>query len=104
MDNVYTVVITALTVLGGTSAWRYYEKRAMNKEKREEFARIDCRERITKLEALLEEASDEKTELRQLILELTSQVAELKVKVEFLTIENERLEKTLTKKARGTQS
>jgi hypothetical protein len=57
MDNVYTVVITALTVLGGTSAWRYYEKRAMNKEKHEEFARVDCRERISKLEALLEESA-----------------------------------------------
>ena len=103
MDNVYTVVITALTVLGGTSAWRYYEKRAMNKEKREEFARIDCRERISKLEALLEDASNEKNELRQLILELTSQVAELKVKVEFLTEENAKLEKSLTKKSRNAQ-
>jgi hypothetical protein len=103
MDNVYTVVITALTVLGGTSAWRYYEKRAMNKEKHEEFARVDCRERISKLEALLEESSNEKNELRQLILQLTSQVAELRVKVEFITAENERLEKTVSKKSRGTQ-
>jgi predicted nuclease with TOPRIM domain len=64
---------------------------------------VDCRERISKLEALLEESSNEKNELRQLILQLTSQVAELRVKVEFITAENERLEKTVSKKSRGTQ-
>jgi len=95
MDNVYTVVITALTVFGGTSAWRFYEKRAVRKEKDEEFIRHDCRDRITKLEALLEASAREKDDLRGLILQLTSQVAELRVKVEFLTDENEKLEKGL---------
>lgn len=103
MDNMYTVLITALTVLGGTSAWRYYEKRALNKEKHAEFARVDCRERISKLEALLEHSSREKDELRQLILELTSQVAELKVKVEFLSLENDRLEKSVKSKRNNQQ-
>ena len=103
MDNMYTVIITALTVLSGTSAWRYYEKRAMNKEKHDEFARVDCRERISKLEALLEHSSREKDELRQLILELTSQVAELKVKVEFLTLENDKLEKSVKTKRNNNQ-
>lgn len=98
MDNIYTVVITALTVFGGTSAWRYYEKRAMKKEKDEEFIRHDCRDRIAKLEALLEESSKEKDDLRNLILTLTKEVAELRVKVEFLTDENERLEKGLAKR------
>jgi hypothetical protein len=28
MENIYSVLITAITVLGGTGAWRYYEKRA----------------------------------------------------------------------------
>jgi len=95
MDNVYTVVITALTVFGGTSAWRFYEKRAFRKERDEEFIRHDCRDRITKLEALLDASAREKDELRGLILQLTAQVAELRVKVEFLTDENEKLEKGL---------
>jgi hypothetical protein len=93
MDNIYTVVITALTVFGGTSAWRFYEKRAVRKEKDEEFIRHDCRDRIAKLEALLVESAREKDEMRKLILELTAQVAELRVKVEYLTDENEKLEK-----------
>ena len=34
-NNIYSVLITALTVLGGASAWRFYEKRADRKEKDE---------------------------------------------------------------------
>ena len=32
-QNAYTVLITAITILGGASAWRFYEKRAMHKER-----------------------------------------------------------------------
>lgn len=93
MDNtsVYTVLITAITVLGSARAWRYYERRAILKEKAENFMKDNCAERIAKLEALLEKASVEKDEMRQVILKLTEQVAELRVKVEFLEEENEYL-------------
>jgi septal ring factor EnvC (AmiA/AmiB activator) len=94
-NNIYTVIITALTVFGGTSAWRFYEKRASRKEKDEEFIRHDCRDRIAKLEALLLDSTKEKDELRKLILELTKEVAELRVKVEYVNDENEKLEKSL---------
>ena len=93
MENVYSVLITAITVLGGTGAWRYYEKRAMAKERDEEFIRHDCKDRIAKLEALLESSSKEKDELRNMVLALTKEVAALSVKVEFLTKENEELNK-----------
>ena len=82
-NNIWSVLITALTVLGGTSAFRYYEKRAMRKERDEEFIRHDCKDRIAKLETLLENASKEKDELRSMVLELTKEVAALRVKVEF---------------------
>jgi phage shock protein A len=82
-NNIWSVLITALTVLGGTSAFRYYEKRAMRKERDEEFIRHDCKDRIAKLETLLENASKEKDELRAMVLELTKEVAALRVKVEF---------------------
>ncbi len=97
-SNVTSVLITAITMLGGTAAWRYYEKRAQHKERDEEFIRHDCRDRIAKLEALLEASSAEKDDLRGLILQLTAQVAELRVKVEFLTDENEKLERGLKAK------
>ena len=94
MDSIYTVLITAITVLGGTSAFRYYEKRAMHRERDEDFIRHDCKDRITKLEALLETSSHEKDELRTMVLSLTREVAALTVKVEFLTAENAKLRKS----------
>jgi uncharacterized coiled-coil protein SlyX len=100
MENIYSVVITAITVLGGTTAFRFYEKRAMRKERDEEFIRHDCKDRITKLEALLSAASKEKDELRGMVLALTKEVAALTVKVEYLTKENDKLEKALPKAKR----
>ena len=83
--NIWTVLITAITVLGGSQAFRYYEKRAMFRERDDDFIKHDCKDRIAKLETLLEAAGKEKDELRNLVLKLTSEVAELRVKVEFLS-------------------
>jgi ribulose 1,5-bisphosphate carboxylase large subunit-like protein len=91
MESLYTVIITAITVLGSAGAWRYYEKKADSKRDDENFMKYDCRERITKLETLLEKGSQEKDEMRETILELTKEVSELSVKVKFLEIENNRL-------------
>lgn len=93
MENIYSVLITAVTILGGGGAWRYYERRAMHKEKDEDFIRHDCKDRISKLEALLTQSSTEKDELRKMVLALTKEVAALAVKVEFLTKENDNLHK-----------
>ena len=83
MDNIYTVIITAITVLGSATAFRFYEKKSMRKERDEEFIRHDCKDRITKLEALLIESAREKDELRKMVLELIREVASLRTKVEF---------------------
>ena len=83
--NMWSVLITAITVLGGTSAFRFYEKRAMNRERDDEFVRHDCKDRITKLEALLERSSQEKDEMRAQILELVSEVASLRTELKYLT-------------------
>jgi hypothetical protein len=90
MNNIYTVIGTAITVLGGTSAWRFYERRAEKKDKDDDFIKKDCRERISKLEALLAQSSKEKDELRQMVIDMTAQVAELRVRVEFLSGENDK--------------
>jgi hypothetical protein len=96
-ESIWTVLMTAVTVLGGTGAWRFYEKRAERKEKDEEFIRHDCKDRIGKLEVLLENSSKEKDEMRATILKLTEQVAALAVKVEYLQKENSDLYKSLNK-------
>lgn len=87
-SSLWTVLITAITVLSSASAWRFWERRAMKKEKDEDFMKNECRDRILKLEALLDESSREKDEMRTLILSLTEKVAALTVKVEFLQKEN----------------
>ena len=84
-SNIYTVLITAISVLGGSAAWRYYEKRALHKERDEDFIRHDCKDRISKLEALLDQSSKEKDEMRTQILELVAEVAALRTEIKYLT-------------------
>jgi hypothetical protein len=85
MDNLYSVLITAITVLGGTTAFRFYERRSMRKERDDEFIRHDCKDRIAKLEVLLERSSVEKDEMRQQILTLVAEVASLRTELKYLT-------------------
>jgi hypothetical protein len=98
VESVWAVVVTLITVLGSTAAWRFYEKRAIQREKDEDFIRHDCRDRIAKLEALLLSSAQEKDNMRQTILELTEKVAQLTVKVEYLQKENVELMNAMIKK------
>jgi len=84
MENIYTVIITAITTLGGAAAWRYFEKRASHKEDDEKFIRQDCQTRISKLEALLKESADEKEIMRGQILKLVEEVSALRVEIKYL--------------------
>jgi hypothetical protein len=84
MENIYTVIITAISTLGGASAWRYFEKRAAHKEDDERYIRMDCQTRITKLELLLEQSSVEKDEMRAQILRLVEEVSALRVEIKYL--------------------
>jgi septal ring factor EnvC (AmiA/AmiB activator) len=85
LTNIYTVFVTAITVLGGSTAWRYYEKRALHRERDDDFIRHDCKDRISKLEALLDQSSKEKDEMRTQILELVAEVAALRTEIKYLT-------------------
>lgn len=84
MNNIYSVLMTAITTLGGAAAWRYYERRAEKKERDEDWVKSDCKDRISKLEALLELSSKEKEQMRSQILELSTMVAKLQTQIEFL--------------------
>jgi len=53
--------------------------------------RDDLKNRVRNLESLLATSSDEKDELREQVLKLTEEVSALRIKVEFLEKENERL-------------
>lgn len=91
--TIYAVLITLITVLGSGAAWRYYEKRTLAKLQTENYLKDDYRERIIKMELLLERSSEEKEQMRGEILRLTAEVSELRIKVEFLEKENTELQK-----------
>ena len=90
-NTIATVLVTAITVLGSASAWRFYEKRAERRKEEDNFIREDCRDRIAKLEVLLLKSSEEKDQMRDTILKLVEQVSALNVKVQFLEEENKML-------------
>jgi predicted nuclease with TOPRIM domain len=99
--NEYAQVLVALIgVFGSASVWRYLEYRLKlrSNEKKSEYEnsdsvqyRDDLKDRVRNLEHLLAQSADEKDELREQILTLIAEVNALRVKVEFLTKENERL-------------
>jgi hypothetical protein len=93
-NTIATVFVTAITVLGSASAWRFYEKRAERRREEDNFIREDCRDRIAKLEVLLLKSSEEKDQMRETILKLVEQVSALTVKVQFLEEENKMLKMT----------
>ena len=101
MDNSYVqIIVTIVGVLGSASIWKYLEARLKTKTqlKKDEIQnsdgvqyRDDLKNRVRNLESLLAQSSDDKDELREQVLLLTAEVNALRVKVEFLEKENERL-------------
>lgn len=100
MDNVTQIIITIVTVAGSAGIWKFLEARlkAKSDDKKESYQnndgvqyRDDLKNRVRNLEALLATSSEEKDELRENVLRLTQEVSALRVKVEFLEKENDRL-------------
>ncbi len=92
------IIITVITVAGSTGIWQFISTRY--KENKEKFDHInsdgvqyrdDLKHRVRNLEELLSKSSQEKDEMREQVLALTAEVHSLRVKVEFLEKENERL-------------
>ena len=100
MDNITQIIITLATVLGSAGIWKFLEARLKAKTnlKKTEIEnsdgvqyRDDLKNRVRNLESMLANSSDEKDALRQQVLDLVAEVNTLRVKVEFLEKENERL-------------
>ena len=100
MDNITQIIITVATVAGSAWIWKFFEARlrVKSEEKKTEREnsdgvqnRDDLKNRVRNLEQLLATSADEKDELRNQVLALTQEVSALRVKVEFLERENDRL-------------
>lgn len=100
MGDYVQIVVTIVGVLGSASIWKYLEARlkARSEDKKINIEnndgvqyRDDLKNRVRNLEALLATSSDEKEELRKQVLGLVEEVSALRIKVEFLEKENQRL-------------
>lgn len=100
MDNYIQIIVTVISVLGSASIWKYMEVRLKSRSENKKLDiennegvqyRDDLKNRVINLESLLVESSQDKEELRNQVLTLTAEVNALRVKVEFLEKENDRL-------------
>lgn len=100
MDNITQIIITVVSVAGTAGIWQFLQARlkVKSEERKSQLEnndgvqyRDDLKNRVRNLEALLASSSDEKDELRDQVLALTQEVSALRVKVEFLEKENDRL-------------
>ena len=89
--NTITIIVTLLTVMGSASAWKFYEfmiknRRERDKDKKREQSmfRDDLRNRVGKLE-------EEKDTMIKEIMSLREDMSAMKVEIEFLRRENDRL-------------
>lgn len=90
-DNITTIIITIVSVLFGAGGFKFYEfliknKREQNKEQSKEqtIFRDSLIVRVDKLE-------NDKEGCKDSLLKLSTELASLRTKVEYLEKENERL-------------
>lgn len=98
MEEWTQILVTLATVLTSAGAWQYYQNRLRvkhqeAKENRGEqvMFRDDLRERVAILEQKLEQAYEEKQSVSDRLAQVTTELAQYKVRLEFLEKENERL-------------
>jgi predicted nuclease with TOPRIM domain len=103
MKQDYTTLISAIVAaLAGSKLWDWLQKRgelALAKEKQNDDKlaeyRDDLRERVAKLEGLIDSQQSERIALLQQIGQLNAELAAMKVKLEFLEAENSQLRNRL---------
>ena len=100
MDNITQIIITVVSVAGTAGIWQFLQTRikVKSEERKSQLEnndgvqyRDDLKNRVRNLEAMLANSADEKEELRSKVLTLTEEVSALRIKVEFLEKENDRL-------------
>ena len=100
MEQYTQIIVTIVGVLGSASIWKYLEARlkAKSESKKVELEnndgvqyRDDLKNRVRNLESMLANSSDEKDKLRDQVLQLVAEVNSLRVEVDYLKKENERL-------------
>ena len=90
-EQLTTIIITTLTVVGGAGAWKFYEFLIRNRREKEKetmteqnMYRDDLRARVEKLEG-------DKESCQIQLTGITAELAAIKVKLDFIERENDRL-------------
>ncbi|MBP04494.1 MAG: hypothetical protein CMA72_06900 [Euryarchaeota archaeon] len=97
-SDIITLLVAVVGTLGGASAWQFYQKKleikAASEEKdkaQQHVYRDDLRERVAILEAKLDTSRSERDELLEKLRILAEETAALRVEVQFLREEREKL-------------
>lgn len=103
-NDILTLLIAVVGTLGGASAWQFYQKRleikaveAEKEHKQKYIYRDDLRERVAVLETKLEESRAARDDLLENLRVLSEETAALRVEVQFLREERDKLQKTIDK-------
>lgn len=100
MDQLTQIIITVATVLTSAGAWQFYQDRLKVKSAKhkaqkndQNLYRDDLRDRVAQLEQKLEDAYRERDDIAEKLTTVLTELAEFRVRVEFLEKENQRLKK-----------
>lgn len=98
-SDIITLLIAVIGTLGGAGAWQYYQKKLEIRTNLEEkqrgeqhIYRDDLRERVAVLESKLEDERKGRDELMEKFTKLTEETAALRVEVQFLREERDKLQ------------
>lgn len=103
-SDIITLLIAVIGTLGGASAWQYYQKKLelknaeQEKEREQKYIyRDDLRERVAVLESKLEGSRKDRDDLMEKLRTLSEETAALRVEVQYLREEREKLQRTVDK-------
>ena len=86
-----TIIITALSVAGGAGGWKFYEFLVKNRREKEKDELNDKNSYRDDLKARVEKLENDKDSCQLQLINITSELSAIKVKLEFIEKENDRL-------------
>ena len=90
-EQLTTIIITTLTVAGGAGAWKFYEFLIRNRREKEKETMTEQNMYHDDLRARVEKLENDKESCQNQLINITSELSAIKVKLDFIERENDRL-------------
>jgi predicted nuclease with TOPRIM domain len=90
-EQLTTIIITTLTVAGGAGAWKFYEFLIRNRREKEKETMVEQNMYRDDLRARVEKLEGDKESCQIQLTNITAELAAIKVKLDFIERENDRL-------------